>query len=118
MILGSDLTLLNIKIFLKEEDFPTGKADELGIYLGIKPGRISTFKKASGGDRDRLLSIVITEWLNNDKEKSWRKLAKALRHCDYPLMADKILKKGMHVFRVESVIIFFHHDNDSYINDY
>ena len=57
-------------------------------------------------------------WLDNDNEKSWQKLATALKQCDYSLMAEKI--KGMHKIPVvESVryfkhIILFHHDNNSY----
>ena len=91
--LGDSLTLstTNIKIFLKEEDFPASKAKSLGEYLDIKQGRISTLKTNSGDDPDTLLSNIITEWLNNDSEKSWQKLAKALRLCDHSLMADKLI---------------------------
>ena len=97
IILGRDLTLRNIKIFLNEEDFPADRGEDLGEYLGIKPGRISTLKKNSGGDSDRLLSNVITEWLSNDKEKSWQKLSIALKYCGYSLMAEKIgPQEGIH----------------------
>ena len=89
-LLGGDLILVNIKTFLKEEDFHANRAEDLGEYLGVKPGRIEALKQKSGGDPDRLLSNVITEWLNNDSEKSWQKLATALRHCDHSLIAKKI----------------------------
>ena len=46
----------------------------------------------SYGNADRLLSNVITEWLNNDSDKSWHKLAGALRYCNHSVMADKILQ--------------------------
>ena len=75
---------------MKGEDFPANRAEDLGEYLGIKPGRITALKQISGGDPDRLLSNVITEWLNNDSEKSWQKLAKALKNCDHSLIAKKI----------------------------
>ena len=82
---------------MKEGDFPADKAEDLGEYLGINPGRISTLKKENNGYLDRLLSSVIKEWLNNDSEKSWQKLATALKHCDHKLMAEKIApQKGMH----------------------
>ena len=82
---------MNIKTFLKDETFPADKAEELGVYLGIKPGRISALKN-NNNDADRLLSEIITEWLNNDDEKSWDKLATALRYCNHSVMADKLLK--------------------------
>ena len=75
---------------MNKEDFPADRGEDLGEYLGIKPGIISALKKKSGGDPDRLLSIIITEWLNNDKEKSWQKLSTALRYCGHSLMAEKI----------------------------
>ena len=86
---------------MKEEDFSAGKAEELGVYLGIQPGRIYTLKKDSGGDSDILLSKVITEWLNNDSGKSWQKLATALKQCGYSLMAEKIApQEGKHEFHI------------------
>ena len=81
---------------MKEEDFPANQAENLGEYLGIRQGRMEDLSKKSGGDPDRLLSLVITEWLNNDREKSWPKLAKALKLCNQKLMAEKIgAEKGM-----------------------
>ena len=107
--------------FLKEGDFPADKAESLGEYIGIKPGRISTLKTKSGGDPDRLLSNVITEWLNNDSEKSCQKLATALKYCEHSLMAKKLApRKGMHEFsiietvRYNTLHTFFHHDNKLY----
>ena len=101
-LLGGDFTLQNIKTFLKEEDFHANRAEDLGEYLGIKPGRIAALKQKNGGDPDRLLSNVITEWLNNDSEKSWQKLAKALENCDHSLIAKKICpQEGMREFECE-----------------
>ena len=104
---------------MKKEDFPANRATDLGEYLGIKPGRLSALKVLSGGDPHRLLSVII-EWFNNDSEKSWLKLAKALKNCGHSLIAEKLApQEGMHEFDIiESVIIFFQHDNDSYINDF
>ena len=86
---------------MKKEDFAANRAEDLGEYLGIKSGRLSDLKTKSGGDPDRLLSSVITEWLNNDSEKSWQKLATALKQCDYSLIAKKIApQEGMHEFHI------------------
>ena len=111
---------------MKKEDFSASRAEDLGEYLGIKPGRIAALRQKSGGDPDRLLSRVIREWLNNDSEKSWLKLAKALKNCDHSLIAKKIpsSQEGMHEFLIiESVrysitfcTLFPHHDKDSCIN--
>ena len=82
---------------MNKEDFPADRGEDLGEYLGIKPGIISALKQKSGGVPDRLLSGVITEWLNNDKEKSWQKLSTALRYCGYSLIAEKIdPQEGIH----------------------
>ena len=82
---------------MKEGDFSAALSGELGIYLGIQPGRISTLRKKSSSDPDILLSEIITEWLNNDSEKSWKKLATALRQCNYSLIAEKIdPQEGIH----------------------
>ena len=90
---------------MKEEDFPANRAEDLGVYLGIKPGRLSDLKTESGGVPDRLLSNVITEWLNNDSGKSWQKLATTLKNCNYSLIAKKIApQEGKHEFHIiESV---------------
>ena len=97
---GGCLSLVNIKTFLKEEDFPADKAGELGTYLGINPGRISTLKSDNVGNADGMLSAILSEWLSNDGQ-SWEKLADVLRHLDHSLMADILREKanplgGMH----------------------
>ena len=100
--IGACLSLVNIKTILKEEDFPADKAEELGIYLGIKPGRNSTLKRNNLGNADEMLSAILSEWLNDDGEKSWKKLADALRYLGHSSMADKLMEKktiplgGMH----------------------
>ena len=39
-----------------------------------------------------LLTKVVTFWLQNDSEKSWKKLADALERSSYKLLADNIRK--------------------------
>ena len=91
--IDSNLTTLNIKKILKDEDFSAGIAEELGLFLGIKQGRIDTLRTNNNGNADKLLTAIIEEWLRNDKEKSWKKLADAVRSCHHPLLADKILEQ-------------------------
>ena len=89
---GGCLSLVNIKTFFKEEDFPVDKAEELGIFLGIKPGRISTLKRNNICNADELLTAILSEWLKNDGEKSWKKLADTLRYLSHSSMADKLVE--------------------------
>ena len=91
--IDSDLTTHNIKTILTDEGFPANESEELGIFLGIKKGRISALRKDNNGNADQLLTAIIEEWLQNDKKKSWEKLADAVKRCHYSLLADKILKK-------------------------
>ena len=76
-----------------DEDFPAGKAEGLGTFLGIEPGKIFTLRTNNNGNADKLLTAIIVEWLRNDKKKSWEKLANAVRRCGHSLLADKILKQ-------------------------
>ena len=39
-----------------------------------------------------LLTKVVSFWLQNDSEKSWKKLADALERCSYKLLAVNIRK--------------------------
>ena len=90
MYTGGSLSLVNIKTFLNKEDFPANKAGELGIYLGIKHGRISTLESDNHGNADKMLSAILSEWLNNHGEKSWKKLADALKYLGHSSTADRI----------------------------
>ena len=97
--IDSDLTTLNIKTILMDGGFSAGDAEELGTFLGIKPGRISTLRTNSNGNVHQLLTAIIDEWLQIDKKSSWRKLADAVRNsvaersCRHLLVADKILEQ-------------------------
>ena len=39
-----------------------------------------------------LLTKVVSFWLQNDSEKSWKKLADAIERCSYKLLAVNIRK--------------------------
>ena len=105
--IDSNLTTLNIKTILVDEDFSANKAKELGIFLGMKKGRIDVLGINNSGNADQLLTAIIEEWLQNDKKKSWGKLADAVRRCHYPLLADKILKQYCEeVFQKVYIILY------------
>ena len=92
-------------------DFPADEAEELGIFLGMKKGRIDVLGINNSGNADQLLTAIIEEWLRNDKEKSWKKLADAVRSCHHPLLADKILEQNCgekRKVRISNVIIIIH----------
>ena len=73
--------------------FSASEAGELGTFLDIEQGRIDTLRTDNVGNANNLLTAIIVEWLRNDKEKSWGKLADAVRRCSHSLLADKILEQ-------------------------
>ena len=91
---GKELNLKNIKKFLKQNGFAAADAGKLGEKLGVPPPTLKTMVKnrgGIGGDWDEILTEIIYHWLNNDLNKSWKKLAHALRGCDYSDIANVIL---------------------------
>ena len=92
---GKKLTLRNIKNVLKEKEFSSADAGKLGLELDeVSSQVIETIKHdhgGIGGSWDSILTAIISHWLNNDVEKSWNKLAKALNNCDYKVIGNAIL---------------------------
>ena len=86
-----ELTPESIKTFLRDHYFPAVYACKLGEQLdGVSPGDIETFKK-NHKDWDGILSDIIDHWLNNELNRSWEKLARALSACGCEDIAAKIL---------------------------
>ena len=79
--------------FLMEEDFPAGRARELGVYLDVPQGRLSNFETDHPNNAVSVLMDVINYWIKN-KEASQDKLATALKRCDHAMMAKKIQSKS------------------------
>ena len=52
---------------------------------------MKTFQ-ADSRNAQNLLTKVVSFWLQNDIEKSWKRLADALERCSYKLLADNIRK--------------------------
>ena len=94
---GKELTLKNIKNLLKQQGFSSADAGKLGLELDeVSSQVIETIKHdhgGIGGNWDSIFHAIINHWLNNDVEKSWNKLAKALINCDYKVIANFILGK-------------------------
>ena len=78
---------MNIKNVLKQKGFTSAHAEKLGLQLDeVSQQLIHTFIHNRGGidgNWDSILTDIINHWLNNDVEKSWKKLAEALINCDY-----------------------------------
>ena len=85
----SDLTCSKI-IQLFQGEFPASEAKELGTYLNIPYAITQEFRINNMGNAKGMLIDVLNYWLENDPEKSWSKLAEAVKNCGYGILADKI----------------------------
>jgi len=84
-----DLKVMNImKVF--NDEFSSGDAMKLGTYLDIPHSKLKEFKKNHTGDVGEMLLEVLNYWLENDSEKSWPRLADAVKYCGYKNLAEKI----------------------------
>ena len=84
------LELLPVIKFLKKHDFPSSRASELGVGLGIKKARIEEILQNNPLSSDKVLMGVIQHWLDDDVDQSWTKLADALQLCGYEQAARAI----------------------------
>jgi len=75
------------------EVFPAHKAGSLGEYLDILHHSIETMRRDSNHDSNEFFSKVINYWLDNDRDKSWTKLADAVELCDCGNVANSIRDK-------------------------
>lgn len=77
--------------FLKDGNFSAADASKLGDGLGVPNSKIREFRSENPFDTEDMLMAIINYWLNNDFEKSWDKLANALkRRCNNAVLAGKI----------------------------
>ena len=83
------LGLTRILIVLTDRKFSAADSYSLGIFLGIGQDTMKTFQADSRNVKN-LLTKVVSFWLKNYSEKSWKKLADALEGSSYKLLADKI----------------------------
>ena len=74
---------------LFHHNFPASEAKILGTYLEIPYTRLQELQQNNSCDAEGFLLDTINYWLENDKEKSWTKLAEVLEDCGYKLLAEK-----------------------------
>ena len=74
---GLELSVKNIMNVLHEAGFSFGHWEQLGQQL-IEYGTLATFSANRRGDSYLCMSDTIFQWLNNDLDKSWEKLAGAV----------------------------------------
>ena len=75
-------------------EFPASEAKELGIYLDVPHAKIQEFRENNMGNANGMLIDVLNYWLETDSEKSWSKLAEAVKNCGYGVLADRIRQKS------------------------
>ena len=67
---------------------------KLGVQLDFKKGRLEIIKADHPNDVEGAKLELVSEWLNNDPDKSWDKLATALRQIGHINLSDKISAYG------------------------
>ena len=67
---------------------------KLGVQLDFKKGRLDIIKADHPNDVEGAKMELVSEWLNNDPDKSWDKLASALRQIGHINLSDKISAYG------------------------
>ena len=75
-------------------EFPASGAKELGTYLEVPHAEIQEFRDNNMGNAKGMLIDVLNYWLEMDTEKSWSKLAEAVKDCSYGVLAEKIRQKS------------------------
>lgn len=89
------------KIFRKYHYFGTNYR-AFGDSLKVPKDRLDFIEKNFKGDLDRCLIECLMTWLRNPKtgEKTWEKLADALRDIDEDDLAEKICCESMQIWQV------------------
>ena len=67
---------------------------KLGVQLDFKNSRLEIIKADHPNDVEGAKMELVSEWLNNDPDKSWDKLASALRQIGHINLSDKISAYG------------------------
>ena len=75
-------------------EFPASEAKELGTYLDIPHANIQEFRQNNVGNVKGMLIDVLDYCLETDAEKSWSKLAEAVKDSGYGVLAGKIRQKS------------------------
>ena len=67
---------------------------QLGVQLDLEKSRLEIIKANHPNDVVAAKLELVSEWLNNDPDKSWDKLASALRQIGHINLSDKISAYG------------------------
>ena len=76
-------------------EFPASKAKQIGTYLDVPDAFIQDFRRHNIGDAEGMLIDILNYWLKAGTEKSWSKLAEAVKYCGYKILAEKIRQKSL-----------------------
>ena len=89
---ASTLTLNEIQKIMNE--MSAAKWYQLGVQLGIPPATLSTIESDHPRDAQRCMTEVINWWLQNAPERSWTKLAEAVKAMGaYIVLAERLRQK-------------------------
>ena len=66
---------------------------ELGVQLDFEESRLDIISEDHPNNAGRAKIRLISEWLKNDREASWDKLAVALRLMGHQNLSDAIIQK-------------------------
>ena len=69
-----------------------GDVTAMTVQLKVEFSTLQQIRQDKPDQRSRVLAAM-TEWLNNDGEPSWKKLASALRVIEKNVLADELEKK-------------------------
>ena len=67
---------------------------KLGVQLDFKRSRLDIIKADHPNNVEGAKIKLVSEWLDNDPDKSWDKLASALRQIGHINLSDKISAYG------------------------
>ena len=96
MLLYTDFNLTCSNIMRRfGGEFPASEAKELGTYLEVPHAKTQEFRENNMGKAKGMLIDVLNYWLETDAEKSWNKLAEAVKDCGYGVLAEKIRQKSL-----------------------
>ena len=73
---------------------------QLGVQLDLEKSRLEIIKANHPNDVVAAKLELVSEWLNNDPDKSWAKLASALRQIGHINLSDKISAYGRRMLLV------------------
>lgn len=84
---------LNEKNVIEMIDEVTSKWPLLGLHLNVPKHKLDEFLLTHPHNLTQIKLSLISHWIRNDLEPSWRKLADALDRAEHRRLGEKIRKK-------------------------